>query len=97
MTTRARKAEADAEAITVTWRQHKFTIAPPAEWQMRFQHYADRDKYTRALEVMLGTEQYEEFVFAEPPATQAEMQALGNAVFSALGLDSGEAQASTVS
>ncbi len=97
MATKAITSEVAAQPIEVTWRDQKFTIRPVTEWQLRFAHWADRDKMTLAMEAMLGTVQYERIVFAEPPATDAEMVAFAETVFSAWGVDMGEALASTAS
>jgi hypothetical protein len=72
----------------VTWRAHKFQITPPEAWLPLFTHYAERDKITRAIEVMLGPKQYETFIGDRP--TMGDLEVIINSVFSNYGLSQGE-------
>lgn len=74
----------------VTWRSTKFTIAPANGWFLRAQHHIERGQMTQALEVMLGSEQYEQWLFGEPPPAPLDGAALANQILTAFGLDAGE-------
>ncbi len=88
MSTDALQSEALSESRTVTWRDMKFTIAPPETWMMDFMHYYERERITLAIEQMLGTDQYEEFRAAKPKP--ADFDALVGTVHSAYGMTPGE-------
>ena len=88
MSVEAVRSEALSESQTVTWRDKKFTIAPPETWMMDFLHYWERDRPTLAVEQMLGPEQYEEFRAAKPKP--ADLEALVETIHSAYGMTSGE-------
>ncbi len=88
MSVEAVRAEALSESQTVTWRDMKFTIAPPEEWMMDFAHYWERDRPTLAIEQMLGSDQYEQFRAAKPKP--ADLEVLVETIQSAFGLTPGE-------
>ena len=83
------RSEAMAVAQSVTFRATSFTVAPPDEWLLDFLHYSDREQVTRALEVMLGTAEYERFRTLTPRPKMSEVEGLMASILSAFGVDSG--------
>lgn len=95
MAVAAVRSEALHEPIIVTWRDLKFEVSPPDDWMLDFAHFTERNQLTRAVEAMLGPEQYELFRAAGPKLT--DLDPLIRQVMSAAGLDLGESSASTSS
>lgn len=79
---------------TVTWRDLKFTVAPPDEWLWDYQSWVDREKLTLAIEAMLGPEQFAQLQAVKPRPRMAEIEALIASVLSAFGMSPGESGAS---
>jgi hypothetical protein len=95
MSTDQARAEALQESKTITFRDLKLTIPPPDEWLLDYFHWSERDQITRAVESMLGTAQYAEFVATTPPPKMSDVEGLMNQTLSSLGIDAGELRAST--
>lgn len=74
--------------IDVTWRDMKFAIGPPDGWLLMFSHFAEREQVTRAVEAMLGADQYQQFIDAGPKLT--DLQVLIGSAMSGFGLDQGK-------
>ena len=89
MSTDQARAEALGESKTITFRDLKLTIPPPDEWLLEYVHFTDRDQMTRALEAMLGHEQYEAVRTLQPRPKMSEINALMLSAQSAFGVDPG--------
>jgi hypothetical protein len=89
MSTDQARAEALQESKTITFRDLKLTIPPPDEWLLDYFHWSERDQITRAVEAMLGHEQYEEVRMMTPRPKLSEINSLMLSARSAFGLDAG--------
>jgi hypothetical protein len=88
---KAVKSEAKRTTTTVVFRDAKFEIDPGEDWVMDFLHWTDRDKITLALEVALGSSQYEQLRAMTPRPKLREYMGLLEQIGSTLSVGLGEA------
>jgi hypothetical protein len=84
---RARRLESSQASVTFTWQGEEYQAPTPAEWELAVAEELAQGNTEKALQLLLGDEQYDRFMASRPRVGDvvALMEWLGSLATGSLG------------